>query len=287
MLTLRPRRSGGGSAGSILRDTLERKETDMIKVGIVGMGVIGTHVARAIDGGIPGVTLAGVSVRAAGQPPPYPLWDPAELIRRSDLVVEAATQAALLEIGPAVLEAGKHLMVLSVGALIGVLGQWSRLADERGCRILVPSGAIAGLDGMKGAREGAITSVTMETRKPPRGLAGAPYVIDRRIDLNAIQTETLIFEGSATLAVRAFPANVNVVAALSLAGIGPERTRIKLFAVPGLPVNQHRVLVEGEFGRLRIEIENVPSENPRTGRLSYLSAIAMLREMGTSVRLGN
>jgi aspartate dehydrogenase len=259
----------------------------MIKVGIVGMGVIGTHVARAIDRGIPGVGHVGVTLRDTARPCPYAVWSIDELIRRSDLVVEAATQAALLEFGPRVLEAGKHLMVLSVGALVGVLDEWARLAEKHGCRLLVPSGAIAGLDAIKGAREGAITSITMETRKPPRGLAGAPYIAEHRIDLDAITSETLIFEGPATLAVKAFPANVNVVAALSLAGLGPERTRIKLFAVPGQAVNQHRIVVEGEFGRLRIEVENVPSENPRTGRLSYLSAIAMLRELGSSVQIGN
>jgi aspartate dehydrogenase len=178
-------------------------------------------------------------------------------------------------------------MVLSVGALVGVLDEWARLAERHGCRILVPSGAIAGLDGMKGAREGAITAVTMETRKPPRGLAGAPWIVEQRIDLDAITGETLIFEGSAARAVKAFPANVNVVAALSLAGIGPERTHIKIFAVPGQARNQHRISIEGEFGRLRIEIENVPSDNPRTGKLSYLSAIAMLRELGTPVRVGS
>ncbi len=259
----------------------------MIRTGIVGMGVIGTHIAKAIENGIPGVTLAGVSVRTpttAGGFPAFPLDD---LLQRSDLIVEAATQAALKEFGPRVLSRGKHLMVLSVGALVGVLDEWAPLAARHGCRILVPSGAIAGLDGMKGAREGAITSVTMETRKPPRGLAGAPCITEQRIDLDAIRVETLIFEGPATEAVRAFPANVNVVAALSLAGLGPERTRIKLFAVPGQERNQHRITIEGEFGRLRIEVENVPSENPRTGKLSYLSAIAMLRELGASVQVGN
>jgi len=258
----------------------------MIEVGIVGMGVIGTQIAKAIDNGIPGVALSGVCVRSpatAGGRPVYPL---AELIGRSGLIVEAATQAALREWGPDVLRAGRDLMVLSVGALVDRLDEWAALAAERGCRILVPSGAIAGLDGMKGAREGAIASVTMETRKPPRGLAGAPYVVERAIDLDAIREETLIFEGPASQAVRAFPANVNVVAALSLAGIGPERTRIKLFAVPGQAVNQHRITVEGEFGHLRIEVENIPSENPRTGRLSYLSAIAMLRELAAPVRVG-
>jgi aspartate dehydrogenase len=177
--------------------------------------------------------------------------------------------------------------VLSVGGLVGVLDEWAALAEKHGGRILVPSGAIAGLDGVKGAREAAITSVTMETRKPPRGLAGAPWIEEQGIDLDAIREETLIFEGPAGEAVRAFPANVNVVAALSLAGIGPERTRIKIYAVPGQRHNQHRIAVEGEFGRLTIEVENVPSENPRTGKLSYLSAIAMLRELGSPTRIGN
>jgi len=259
----------------------------MIRVGIVGMGVIGTHVARAIEKGIPGIALAGVSVRTATTADGFPAFPLDALIQRSDLIVEAATQAALKEFGARVLSAGRHLMVLSVGALVSTLEEWARLAEKHGCRILVPSGAIAGLDGVKAAREGAVTSVTMETRKPPRGLRGAPYITERRIDLDAIHGETLIFEGPATEAVRAFPANVNVVAALSLAGLGPERTRIKLFAVPGLESNQHRITIEGEFGRLRVEVENVPSENPRTGKLSYLSAIAMLRELGATVQVGN
>jgi aspartate dehydrogenase len=258
----------------------------VINVGIVGMGVIGQAIAKAVTGEMPGVALAGVTVRDPGRSAGHRALPLAELIERSDLVVEAATQAALREMGPAVLGAGKHLMVLSVGGLVGVLDDWARLAEKHNCRILVPSGAIAGLDGVKGAREGAITAVTMETRKPPRGLAGAPYIVEQRIDLDAIRTETLIFEGPATEAVRGFPANVNVVAALSLAGIGPERTRIKIFAVPGQARNQHRITVDGDFGRLVIEVENVPSENPRTGKLSYLSAIAMLRELGAATRVG-
>jgi aspartate dehydrogenase len=96
----------------------------------------------------------------------------------------------------------------------------------------------------------------------------------------------VIFEGPATEACRAFPANVNVLAALSLAGIGPEKTRIRIWAVPGLTRNQHRITIEGEFGSLRIEVENVPSENPRTGKLSYLSTIALLRDLGATLRVG-
>jgi aspartate dehydrogenase len=127
----------------------------------------------------------------------------------------------------------------------------------------------------------------MESRKPPKGLAGAPWVVEQKIDLEALREETLIFEGPATEACRAFPANVNVLAALSLAGIGPERTRTKIYAVPGLTRNTHRVRVEGEFGALAIDVENVPSENPRTGRLSYLSTIALLRDLGATLRVGS
>ena len=104
--------------------------------------------------------------------------------------------------------------------------------------------------------------------------------------LEAIREATVVFEGTARDACRAFPANVNVVAALSLAGIGPEKTRIKIFASPERPLNRHRISVEGEFGRLTIEIENVPSENPRTGKLSYLSTIALLKDLTAPLRIG-
>src|SRR5215813_11260032 len=163
----------------------------MIKVGIVGMGVIGRHVADAITMGIPGVALAGVTVRDPAKASGYRALPLDTLIRESDLILEAATQAALREFAPSVLAAGRHIMVLSVGGLAGNKDERARLAEKHGCRIFVPSGAIAGLDGMKGAREGTITSVTMETRKPPRGLAGAPWIEQQKIDLDTIREETL------------------------------------------------------------------------------------------------
>jgi aspartate dehydrogenase len=246
------------------------------RIGIVGLGAIGQPLCRALDRGIPGVTLAGATARdrargeaflkALGRPAPF-LELPA-LIAASDVVVEASTQAHLEQFAPDVLKAGKDL------------------AAANGGRIHVPSGAIVGLDGIKGARAGAVSSVTLEMRKPPRGLAGAPYIEARGIDLDAIKEETLIFDGPATEACPAFPANVNILAALSLAGIGPDLTRLKLYAVPGLARNTHRVTAEGEFGRFSIEIANVPSENPRTGKLSYLSTIALLREFGATLRVG-
>lgn len=264
-----------------------------LRVGVVGLGAIGRPICRALDAGIPGLALAGATARSReraeaflatlGGHPAFLTLD--DLVSASDVVVEASTQAHLQEVAPKALGAGRDLIVLSCGGLLG-RHDWIALAEAKGARIVVPSGAIAGLDGVKGAAVGRITSVTMETRKPPRGLAGAPWIVERRIDLDAITHETLIFEGPATEACRAFPANVNVLAALSLAGIGPERTRTRIYAVPGLTRNRHRIRVEGDFGALAIEIENEPSENPRTGRLSSLSAIALLRELSAPLRVG-
>ncbi len=264
-----------------------------MNVGVVGLGVIGRAVCRALDDGIDDLVLAGATARdrARGEAflrtlvasPPYLQLD--ELIDGSDLLVEASTQAHLVEWAPRALEAGKHLMVLSGGALLG-RDDWVDLARKRGARILVPSGAIGGLDAVKAARVGRIHSVTMETRKPPRGLAGAPFIEATGIDLGAITEPTLVFEGPATEAVKGFPANVNVLAALSLAGLGPALTTIRLYAVPGLTRNTHRITLEGDAGRVAIEVENLPSENPRTGRLSFLSAIAMLRDLHATLRVG-
>jgi aspartate dehydrogenase len=264
-----------------------------LTVGVVGLGAIGRRVCQALDTGLPGLRLAGAHSRtrdkgeaflkSLGAPVPFLALD--DLVRVCDVVVEASTQAHLQEIAPRVLGAGRDLVVLSCGALLG-RADWVALAEANGCRILVPSGAIGGLDAVKGGAVGPITSVTMESRKAPAGWAGAPWVVQQKIDLDAIREETLIFEGPATAACPAFPANVNVLAALSLAGIGPESTTTRIYAVPGLARNTHRISVEGEFGSLTVEVRNVPSENPRTGRLSYLSTIALLRDLGATLRVG-
>ena len=264
-----------------------------LTVGVAGLGAIGRRVCQALDAGLPGVRLAAVTARdrARGEAflkslrTPVPFVTLNELVAASEVVVEASTQAHLQEIAPKALGAGRDLVVLSCGALLGRT-DWVALAEQHHGRILVPSGAIAGLDGVKGGAVGPITSVTMESRKAPAGWAGAPWVVEQKIDLDAIREETLIFQGPATQACRAFPANVNVLAALSLAGVGPERTTTKIYAVPGLARNTHRISVEGEFGSLTLEVRNVPTENPRTGRLSYLSTIALLRDLGATLRVG-
>lgn len=258
----------------------------MLTIGIVGCGTIGTALARAIDEGRIPALLSGLANRTqaraealAGSLRTHPpvVKIPA-LVQASDLVVEAATGKALEDIVPACLREGKDVFVISVGGLLGH-EEWFRQAEARGCRILFASGAIAGLDGVRGAVVGRVDSVTLTTRKPPKGLAGAPYVVERGIDLDALTEETVIFEGTAREACRGFPTNVNVSAALSLAGVGPDRTRVRIIAVPGGRFNQHRIEIRGEFGRLAVDIENVPSAtNPRTGLLSIYSSIAFLAD---------
>ena len=270
-------------------------QPNSLRVGIVGIGTIGQAIAQALDGGDVAAQLTAMTSRnldkarsfAATLQHPPPVLDLPGVIDACDVVIETATQTALETIAPLTLKAGKDLMVLSVGGLLDH-PEWGDLAAQHGATIHIPSGAIVGLDGVKGACVGAIKHVTITTRKPPTGLAGAPYVEDHQIDVFALTEETLIFEGSAREACKGFPTNVNVSAALSLAGIGPDQTRIRIFAVPGSNRNMHDVEVEGEFGRMTSHIENVPSDtNPRTGKLSYLSAIAMLKEMVSSVRCGN
>ena len=266
----------------------------MLRVGVVGLGTIGRSVCRALEAGLPGLHLVGALSRdrakatgflaSLGSAPPFlPIH---RLIEESEVIVEAATRSALEELAVGILKAGRDLLVLSVGALLDH-PEWVGLAERHGARIHVPSGAIAGLDGVKAACVGPIDRITMETRKSPSSLHGAPYLVQRGLSLEGLYGETLIFEGPAREACRGFPANVNVVAALSLAGLGPDATRIRIFAVPGLTRNVHDIRVEGGFGALAVHIENVPfEENPRTGRLSALSAIAALRDLTSPLRLG-
>ncbi len=265
------------------------------RVGIAGCGTIGRKVASELDnGGAPGAALCGITSRDLGRaerfastlsrPPPVVSLD--RLVEMVDLVIEAAPASAMESIAVATLSAGKDLMALSGGALLEREDLFE-LAEKNGAIIYVPSGAIVGLDGVAGACLGRIDSLTMTTRKPPKGLKGAPGVEVSGVDLDALSEPTVVYEGPALEACRLFPANVNVSAALSMAGLGPLRTRIRIYADPTVDKNTHEIVVEGEFGRLRTLIENTPSEtNPRTGKLSAMSALATLRRITSSVQVG-
>ena len=263
-------------------------------VGIVGCGAIGQSILRSADEGTLGVEIAGVTSRTEEtaqnflttlrKPPPY--LSLLDLIDNSDILVEAAGGGAVAELAGPTFDAGKDLMVISVGALLDHPEIMTR-ARETGCRLLIPSGAIAGLDGIKSACQGPMSHVRMTTRKPPRGLEGAPYLVERGISLVGLEEELEVFSGTARDACKGFPQNVNVSAAVSLAGLGPDETSIRILAVPGLERNCHDIEVEGDFGLLHIHIENIPTENPKTGRLTALSIRRCIRDAVDPVRVGS
>jgi len=266
-----------------------------LRVAVAGLGAVGTTVARALDRGLEGLELVAVSARdraaaAARLAPvlcrPVPVLPAAALAEAADLVVECAPSAIFREVVEPAVRAGRIVLPLSVGALLDHLDLVA-LARRSGARILVPTGALLGLDAVRAAAEGTIRSVRMVTRKPPAGLAGAPYLVERGIVLDGLAQPRLLFEGSAREGARGFPGNVNVAAALALAGIGPDRTRLQIWADPGVTRNTHTIEVEAEEASFRMTIENVPSlENPRTGRLTPLSVLAALRRLTATLVVG-
>ena len=266
-----------------------------LTVGIAGLGAIGLHLARALDAGVQGLRLTAVAAREhakasanlAGFRTAPKLVSLGGLAAHADIVVEAAPAAVFEEVAAAAIERGRVFVPSSVGALLPRMHLVER-AKATGARIVVPTGALLGLDAVRAAAEGEVASVTIETRKPPRGLAGAPYLDRHGIDVAAITTATRVFAGNAFDAARGFPANVNVAAALALAGIGPERTTVEIWADPGVTRNTHTIRVEAAAARLTMTIENVPSEeNPRTGKITPLSILACLRGLTSTLKVGS
>jgi aspartate dehydrogenase len=265
------------------------------KVAIAGFGAIGFAVARALDSGeIDGVELAAVSARdiakaegrMAGFSAPVPVLPFTELAGAADVVVECLPAAHFAGLATSVLSQGKILIPLSVGALLPRLDLVD-LASDNGGTIVVPTGALLGLDALRACAEGPVQSVTLVTRKPPGGLAGAPHLVDNDISVENLTEPKLVFEGTARDGARGFPANVNVAAALSLAGIGPDKTTLQIWADPTVTRNTHTVQVEAEAARLTMTIENVPTEeNPKTGKITALSVLATLRRMTGPLRVG-
>jgi aspartate dehydrogenase len=263
------------------------------RVAIAGLGAIGKAIARRLDQGIPGVRLTAVAVRDAAKANAFlaelrlavPIMPLAALAQAADIVIECAPARLLREIGEPVLMAGKRLVVLSVGALLEH-PELTQLAHRHGGQIIVPTGALIGLDALTAAAEGTIQSVRLVTRKPPAGLAGAPFLIANNIDIANLKLPVKVFSGTAREAAKGFPANLNVAAALSLAGIGPDRTLVEIWADPNLTRNTHHLEVESDAASFNMTIENIPSENPRTGRITALSVIALLRKLAAPVKIG-
>jgi aspartate dehydrogenase len=263
------------------------------RVAIAGLGPIGKRLARALDEGIDGLTLAAVSAaniekhrgwldKLKTQPAALPIEALAEA---ADIVVECAPSRLVRAIVAPVVSRGKTAVVLSVGALLEN-EDLIALAREKGGQIVVPTGALIGLDAMTAAAVGTIHSVQMVTRKPLKGLEGAPYLVEHKIEINDVTTPLKIFDGTAREAAKGFPANLNVAVALSLAGIGADRTRVEIWADPTVTRNIHRIEVDSDSARFSMTIENIPSENPKTGLITALSVIACLRKLNAPLRVG-
>jgi len=266
-----------------------------LRLGIAGLGTIGRKLAGALDSGsLEGFTLAGVAAHdhikarqwmSEHLSRPVDCLDFEALAERCDWVVECAPARVLREIAEPALRRGRCLVVLSAGALVD-LPHLIDLARQHRGQIIVPTGALLGLDAVGAAREGTIHSVTLVTRKPIAGLMGAPLLAEQGIDISGLDQPLRVFQGSARAAIRGFPANVNVAVALSLAGIGVDRTQVEVWADPTVSRNTHSIQVEADSASFSMTIEGVPSENPKTGRITALSLIACLRKIHAPLRVG-
>jgi aspartate dehydrogenase len=268
--------------------------TDPLRVAIGSIGTVGLAVARRLDQGIHGLILTAVSARDTAKAAhnmrnfssPAPVLPLKDLADAADVVIECAPAAVFSEIAEPTVKAGRVLMPISVGAL---LSHWhlAKIARVHAARIIVPSGALLGLDAVRAAAEGCIEQVRMVTRKPPASLAGSPYLEANGIDLDGLDQPLRVFSGSAREGAFGFPANVNVAAALGLAGIGVDRTRLEIWADPAVSRNTHTIVVDSDSSRLELKIENVPTEeNPRTGKIVAQSVIATLRRLVDPVVIG-
>lgn len=266
----------------------------MTRVAVAGLGTIGRTLVSRFAAGVPGLELVAVAsrdrtkaeatLRELGVDLPVTPID--ELEPLADLVIECAPAHLLTEIAEPFLRAGKEVVVLSAGALL-VHPELLELAATSGGVVSVPTGALLGLDAVGAAAEGEIRSLRMTTRKPPAGLVGAPGIESTGVNLATLTEPVRVFAGSAREAARDFPANLNVAVALSLAGAGPDRTEVEIWADPSVTRNTHTIVMESDVADVTMTIENVPSENPRTGRITALSVISMLRKREATLRVGS
>lgn len=256
-------------------------------IGILGCGAIGRGLALAVDGGAirrarivalydqDSGRLRGLAERLSSRPDACDTVEAFLAAAGMTLVVEAASQEAVRRNAEDILASGRDLMVMSTGALLdgGLYARLDAASAESGCRVFAPSGALGGIDAVRASRH-ELEEVVLTTRKPPASLVDSAT----GENMGGISSATVVFEGNASEAVARFPFNINVAATLSLAGLGPERTRVRIIADPEAKGNNHEVYASGRSGTLRFTMENVPHpDNPMTSHLAVLSAIETLR----------
>ena len=250
------------------------------RVGLIGYGAIAREVAKRVTEN-PRVTIVGALVlpHECDQEAPFPLVDalPALLSEKPNLIVECAGHAAVQAYAGPVLAEGLDLMIISIGALADgdLFNLVTNAAAQSSAQVILPAGALAGLDGLGAAARAGLDWVRITSRKPPLSWSGAPGV--EGVDLAAITEETVIFSGTAGEAALAFPKNANVAATTALGGLGFDKTEVNLIADPAAERNTHVLEFEGTPGYYRVETAGLASaDNPKT---SMLTAYNILRSI--------
>ncbi len=252
------------------------------KIGVAGCGALGSIVCRALQEGIEFYDFVGISDLEETDFG-VPNMSFAELAEACDLIVECLPPKIVPTLAQEVLSRDKDLMMISACALL-LSPEITEMAQESKGRITVPSGAIAGLDAISALDFAGIDSATIATTKHPRGLNGAPYIKQNNIDLNNIKGNTLIFRGNAIEAAQAFPANVNVAATLSIAGIGAQKTVVEVWADPNAQGNCHEITVKGGSSTIKTSVANLPDpSNPKSSMLAGYSLVAALKKRSDKI----
>ncbi|MDI6758314.1 MAG: aspartate dehydrogenase [Candidatus Omnitrophota bacterium] len=269
-----------------------------LRIGIVGCGAIGGSLARSIARDFSKraklVAFYDIDIQRSrrlseifSKNKSLAVFGLKELIKRSDLVIEAASSDASWEIAKEVLAGAKALMIMSVGGVAAHVKEISMLAQKHKVGVYIPSGALCGIDAVKAASIAKVKRVILTTYKNPVSFRGVEYVQKQKINLNKLKEDKVLFFGSAKQAVKYFPQNINVAAVLSMAGIGIDKTRVKIIASPFVKRNIHEIQLDSEAGRIFSRTENIlHPDNPKTSFLAVLSAIAVLRQILEPVKIG-
>ena len=264
---------GGGTIARLFLEHIRRGDLGSVEVAaIVGRSDGSRGKALADEYGVPFVSsLADL------------------LAQRPTVVVEAASHVAVRDYVEALLTRGIAVIVLSGGVLADddLRARLEAAAIASGALLYVPSGGIAGLDALKAACIAGVDEVTITVMKPPAAWKNIAYVETLDVDLGALREPRTLYEGPARAGVPLFPANVNIAAVLSMAGIGFDRTRLKVVADPGIVHNTHLIEIRGRTGNISLKVQNVPApENPKTAWLACYSALAALKLVNSPIRYG-
>jgi aspartate dehydrogenase len=264
----------------------------MASVGLIGYGGIAQDVVAALCAAGDRIQFVGAlcrpgrAAKARAALPGIAIVETLDdlLGREPDCVSEVAGQGAVAEYGAEVLRRGFDLLMISIGALAEpkLLESLKAAACEGGSRLLLPAGAIGGIDAIAAMRLGGLDAVRYRSRKPPAAWRGSPA--EKVADLDSLKDRTVLYRGTAGEAALLYPQNANVAAAVALAGLGFDATEVELVADPAAPGNVHEIEAEGAAGRFAIQLQGKPSRtNPKTSALAALSVARALMNLQATI----